>query len=202
MHTVNFLRHLVESHEALAYTLIFFGLIFEGEFILICTGILIHLEAVNVPAVLLAVLAGCAVKTFYCYYLGMVIARRWSKTRFFRFIDRRVHYLMPNFRKNPFWSIFLSKFIMWLNFSVIVYAGYRRTKWSTYLKAEALSTAIWAPALLAIGYFFSFAAIHMSREAGRFLLIVLGFTVAFLVLDRLVGMVYEIFEESGEVPGE
>ena len=195
MQTVNFLKHLVENHEILAYFLIFIGLVFEGEFTLISAGILVNLGALDLPMTIVVVLAGSLVKTFYCYHLGKLLAKKWSHTKFLKYIERKVTYLLPRFEQKPFWSIFFSKFIIWLNFSVIVFSGYKNVNWKTYLKAEILSTIIWAPALLALGYFFSYTAFHISREIWRFTLIVLILFVVFVLFDRLVAWIYEIFEE-------
>jgi len=195
MHTVKFLTNLVVHHQTLVYGLIFLGLIFEGEFVLISAGILIHLGALNLPLTIILVLAGSFVKTFYCYYLGMLIYKKWNHIKFLKYIEKRVYYFLPNFKQKPFWSIFVSKFIMWLNFSVIVFSGYSKIKFKTYLKAEVLSTIIWAPLLLTLGYYFSFAAVHISREIWKFSLIILLFVIGFILLDRLIGWFYEIFEE-------
>jgi membrane protein DedA with SNARE-associated domain len=43
MHTVNFLIRLVEHHQILVYGVIYLGLIFEGEFVVISAGIVSHL---------------------------------------------------------------------------------------------------------------------------------------------------------------
>lgn len=202
MHTVKFLTALVEHHQALVYFLIFFGIVFEGEITLISAGILIHLGALNLPLTVALVLLGSLVKTFYCYYLGKAIYSRWHTKKIFKYIEKRVHYYFPHFRAKPFWSIFISKFIMWLNFSVIVFSGYSKVNFRTYLKAEFLSTIIWAPLLLSLGYFFSYTAIGISREIGQFLLIIALFTLGFLLLDRLIALLYEIFEEHEYDPNE
>ncbi len=195
MNTVNFLIRLVENYQVLAYALIFFGLIFEGEFILISAGILIYLGALNLPLTIFFVLAGSFVKTFYCYYLGKFIYEKWNHIKFFKYIEKRVYYFLPNFQQKPFWSIFVSKFIMWLNFSVIIFSGYSRINFKTYLKAEVLSTIIWAPLLLILGYFFSYTALRISQEIREFSLVILILFIIFILFDKLVSWLYELFEE-------
>jgi membrane-associated protein len=195
MQTVNFLARLVEHHQVLVYFLIFLGLIFEGEFVLISSGILIHLGAINPMITITVVFIGSLVKTFYCYYLGSFIHKKWNHTKFLQHIEKKVNYFLPNFKEKPFLSIFVSKFIMWLNFSVIVFSGYSKINFKTYLKAEILSTIIWAPTLLLLGYFFSYTALHVSREIWKFSMIVLILFILFVLFDRLVGWLYELFEE-------
>ena len=199
MYTVRFLIKLVEYHQFLVYALVFLGLIFEGEFTLISAGILIHLGALNFPFTVFLVLAGSMIKTFYCYYFGKAVYEKWSHKKFLKYIEKRVTYFLPRFQQRPFWSIFISKFIMWLNFSVLVFSGYSKINFKTYLKAEILSTIIWAPLLLTLGYFFSFAALPISHEIWKFFLIILLFVIGFILLDKIISWLYEIFEEFYDV---
>jgi len=119
---------------------------------------------------------------------------KWNHTKFFKYIEKRVSNIMPHFKQKPFWSIFISKFIM-INHFVIVFAGYQKINFKKYLKAELLSTVIWAPGLILLGYFFSYTAISVSHEIWRFLMIVLVLIIAFVLFDKLVSRIYEIFEE-------
>lgn len=195
MHTVNFLTNLVEHHQVWAYFAIFIGLIFEGEIILISTGVLAHLGAIDFSFALLFVFCGGMVKTFLGYYVGTIIHDKFKHMKFFRYIEHRVHDIMPRFRQKPFWSIFVSKFIMGANYIVIIFSGFKRVPFKTYLKAEIIATIIWAPLLMSVGYAFSHTALSISKEIWRFLLIVLLLTVAFIIIDKMVGWFYEIFEE-------
>ena len=199
MYTVRFLIKLIEHHQILVYALVFLGLIFEGEFTLISAGILVHLGALNLPITIFLVLAGSLIKTFYCYHFGKMIYQKLSQKKLLKYIEKRVNYFFPNFQRRPFWSIFISKFIMWLNFSVLVFSGYSRINFKTYLKAEIFSTLIWAPLLLTLGYFFSMTAFHISREIWKFSLIILIFVVGFVVLDKIIAWLFEIFEEFYDI---
>lgn len=195
MHTVQLLKNLVEHHQALAYLVIFVGLIFEGELILISTGILAHLGALNYWFALVFILTGGMCKTLLGYYVGKAMHKKWNHTKFLKYMEKRVFGLMPRFSQKPFWSIFISKFIMGANHIVIVFSGYQRVAFKTYLKAEALSTIIWAPVLISLGYFFSYTALHVSREIWRFSLVVLLLVLGFILFDKLLGWLYEVFEE-------
>jgi membrane protein DedA with SNARE-associated domain len=124
MHTVKLLTILVEQHQTLAYILIFFGLIFEGEIFLISTGILSNLGALDIHFVVLFVFAGAFMKTFLGYYIGTLIHNKWKDKKFLKYIEKRVSNIMPNFKEKPFWSIFISKFIMGFNYMIILFAGW------------------------------------------------------------------------------
>jgi membrane-associated protein len=195
MHTVNLLTALVEHNQVLAYFLIFFGLIFEGEIFLISTGILSHLGALDIHFVIIFVFCGAFIKTLLGYHIGTLIHKKWHDVKFLKHIEKRVENIMPNFKEKPFWSIFISKFIMGFNHIIIIFAGYSKINYRKYLKAEISSTIIWAPLLLFLGYFFSYTAFHISKEIWRFSLIILIFVIAFILFDKLVGWIYEIFEE-------
>ena len=199
MHTVKLLTSLVQHHETLAYLIIFIGLIFEGEFILITTGILAHLGALNFCFALAFIYIGGICKTFLGYYIGELVREKWGETKFLKYVRKRVLNIMPNFEKKPFWSIFISKFIMGVNHVVIIFSGYSKIDYKKYLRAEVLSTLIWAPLLLALGYLFGFTALNVSREIWRFSLVVLLLFIAFVVVDKFIGWLYEIFEEFYDV---
>ncbi len=194
MHTVQVLNHLVENHQVYAYLIIFLGLIFEGEVIVITAGVLASLGALNFWTALFFILAGGMVKTFGGYYLGGYLYTRYSEHNFFKYLERRVLYFMPRFQQRAFWSIFISKFVMGTNYLVIIFSGYNKIPFKTFLKAEILSTILWAPSLLYIGYFFSETALSYTKEIGRFSFIVLVLVIIFLLFDKLVATFYRLFE--------
>jgi membrane protein DedA with SNARE-associated domain len=194
MYTVKFLTALVEHHQVLAYAVIFLGLIFEGEVIVITTGILCSLGALDFTLSLVFIFTGSFVKTFILYYIGELVNKKFSQNTFFQYIERRVLYFMPRFRQKPFWSIFLSKFIMGTNYLVILFSGYNRISFKTFLKAEIISTIIWAPVLLSLGFFFSQTAISVSKEIGKFSLVILALVIVFLLFDKIVASIYTFYE--------
>jgi membrane-associated protein len=195
MHTVKLLTLLVDHNEILAYLIIFVGLIFEGEVVLIVTGILSHLGALNIYFAFCFILVGGFAKTLLGYHIGKIIHDRWHETKFLKYVEKRVLNIMPHFNEKPFWSIFISKFIFGVNHMVIIFSGYERINYKKYLKAEISATLIWAPLLLGLGYFFSFTALNISREIWKFTFVILILMILFFLFDKLVGWIYEIFEE-------
>jgi membrane protein DedA with SNARE-associated domain len=185
----------VENNQALVYFFIFFGLVIEGEVTVISTGILVHLGALPLLSALVVVLSGGLTKTFFGYYLGTVIRTKWSHVKFFKFFEKRVRLIAPKFKEKPFWSIFTSKFIMSANTIIILFSGFERIPFKRYLKAEFLATLIWGPGLIALGYFFSYTALNVSREISKFSLTVLGLFLLYVIFDRLLGQAYQMFEE-------
>lgn len=198
MHTINFLVALVAHHQVLAYLVIYLGLVFEGEFFLISTGVLVHLGALNFWFSLLCVLLGAFSKTFIGYAFGKFLYKKFNGHGLFKYLRRRVYTLLPQFKKRPFWSIFISKFIFGANNIAIVFSGYERINYRKFLEAETLSILIWAPALLLLGDIFSFTALHISHEIWKFLMVVLILFAIFILFDKLVSWLYELFESFYE----
>ena len=198
MHVANILNNIVENHQIFAYVVIFLGLIFEGEIILISAGILAHLGALDFGITLFFVLFGGLVKTLLFYRLGEFIHKKWNHTKLMKYIEERVFNFMPHFDRKPFWSIFISKFIMGVNYLVIIFSGYKKINYKTYLKAEFFSTIIWAPLLLTIGYFFSYTALNISKEISRFSLVILILVIAFITFDKFLAFVYKMFEKFND----
>ncbi len=195
MHTINLLIGLVEHHQILVYVVIFLGLIFEGELIVISVGILAHLGALNPYFSLMFILLGAFSKTFLGYALGEFLYKKFNHHRFFKYIQKRVYNVLPRFKWRPFWSIFASNFIMGMNYLVIIFCGYEKVDYKKFLKAEIFAKAIWAPVLLLIGYFFGYTAFNISREIWKFSLVILILFIIFVMFDKLVTWIYEVFEE-------
>ena len=193
MHTVNLLTRLIEDHQILAYGIIYLGLLFEGEFFLISAGILAHLGALNVWLGLLIALLGGLSKTFMGYALGEFLYKIFNHHKFFKYIQKRVYIILPRFKTKPFWSIFISKFIAGANNVVIIFSGYEKIDYKKFLKAEISATIIWTPLVLFLGYIFSYAALQISREIWKFLMVVLTLYIIFILFDKLVGWLYELF---------
>ena len=194
MHSVEILNSLVQHHQAWAYLVIFLGLVFEGEVVVITAGVLSYLGALNFGESLFFILAGGITKTFACYYLGTLLHKKWSGSRYMNYVEKRALYFMPRFKEKPFWSIFISKFINGVNYIVTIFSGYTKVDFKTYLKAETLSTIIWAPLLLSLGYFFSQTALRVSRDIGRFSFIILLFLAGFFLFDKIAAGFYEFWE--------
>ncbi len=195
MYTVHLLTRIVEHHQVLVYGVIYLGLLFEGEFTLISTGILAHLGALNLWVSLIFVLLGGLSKTLIGYALGEFLHKKFNRHKFFQYIQKRVYRLLPKFKTRPFWSIFISKFIMGANHLVIIFSGYEKIDYKKFLKTEIFSTIIWAPFLLSLGYFFSYAALRLSHNVWKFLVVVLILFTIFVLFDKLVSSIYELFEE-------
>ncbi|MBY0376590.1 hypothetical protein K2P96_01285 [Patescibacteria group bacterium] len=193
MHVVHILNQLVEHHQGWAYLVIYLGLIFEGEVVVICASILATLGALNFYMVLSFVIGGMVTKVFSFYYLGIYLKAKFHRKKIVQYIEKKVSYIMPNFEKKPFWSIFLSTFIMGAGYVVMLFSGYKKVDFKTYLKAEFLSIIIWAPLMLFLGYFFGYTALSITKEFSKFSLIVILLVLGFVFFDKFISWLYRTF---------
>jgi membrane-associated protein len=141
------------------------------------------------------VLLGGLSKTLIGYSLGKFLYKRFNYNKYFKYVQKRVYRILPGFKTKPFWSIFISKFIMGANHLVIIFCGFERIDYKKFLKAEISSTIIWAPLMLSLGYFFSYTALRVSHNIWKFLIVVLILFTIFVIFDKLVSWLYELFEE-------
>ncbi len=193
MHTVETLRYIIEQNQVLAYLAMTLITVVEGEVVTISAGILILLGALNFWIALIAIVIGGIGKSILGYFVGTMLNKKFDHNRFFQYIERKVLSVMPHFEEKPFWSIFVSKFLM-VNHFVIIFCGYKKINFKEYMKAELASTLPWALSLLALGYFFSYAAFRISHRLTDFLLIIVLCIVGFFLVEKIVSLLYNAFE--------
>jgi len=61
---------------------------------------------------------------------------------------------------------------------------------------------VWAPLMLLLGYFFSYTALNISRDIWKFLIVVISLYIIFILFDKLVSWIYELFEEPDDENNE
>lgn len=196
MHTIDFLTTFVKNHEFLAYAVVFIGVLFEGELTLILSGVLAHVGVISAALTLFFAFLGAMGKTFAGYYFGIFIKKYIPPNRLFSYVEHRVLYFLPRFKEKPFWSILISKFIYGVNHLVIIFAGYLRANFKTFIEAELLSTVPWVSVMFSLGYFFSSIAFSVGRDFRKSAFIIILFIVGFAVLQHIINVAIEISEES------
>lgn len=193
------LLHLIQacilSHQTLAYVVIFFGVLIEGEIFLILAGVSTHIGLFSLMEIIPLILFAAVLKTIFGYQLGVYIRNRFHKNIFVSFIDKKINAFLPRFEEKPFWSIFLSKFIYGINHFTIIFAGYKKIPRPTYFKAEGISSVIWLTLLFSLGYFFSVAAFSVSRDFRNAILIISFCVILFMVLQKLINFFITLGED-------
>jgi membrane-associated protein len=200
MITLSYIRHFVELHSHIAYIFIILGVIIEGEVAVIFAGIFANLGSLNFFVALIATIVGGVIKSIIGYSVGAYLQRKHSNLWIIKQAEHRIHYFLPRFTERPFWSVFVSRFlILGLYWFTLIYSGYKKIERDVFIKAEAASLAIWSVGVLSLGFFFSFAALSVSRDVRNFLLIILACFVAFFIIERIVAFIIELVsnDENG-----
>jgi membrane protein DedA with SNARE-associated domain len=197
--SINVIRHFVETYAVWAYVFIAIGVIVEGEVAVILAGIFSHLGSLNPIIAFFSAIVGGASKSIFGYSIGLYLQRNHSHRPFLGLVERRISYFFPHFQEKPFWSIFISRFfILGVGLFTIIFSGYKKIALKIFIKAEALSLILWSIVMLALGYFFSYTALSISRDVRKFLGIILLFFLAFFLLEKIIGFFIGIFEELSE----
>lgn len=194
--SIDIIRHFVEAHAMWAYVFIIIGVIAEGEISVILAGIFSHLGSLNIFVSLLCAIIGGASKSVIGYSIGSYLQRHHSRQPFLRFVERRVSYFLPRFSKKPFWSIFISRFFIFgIGWLTTIFSGYKKIQLKIFIRAEATSLSLWSVVMLALGSFFSYTALSMSRDVRKFFVIIFLFFILFFLLEKIIEFILEVFEE-------
>lgn len=195
MLSINFIRHFASDNATIAYLLIAIGMVIEGEIVVVLAGIFAHLGSLKIGYIFLAIVIGGALKSAIGYGLGYYLHQRHSDKRFLCQAENRVNYFLPQFLRKPFLSLFLARFlILGMHSFALMYAGYKKVKLLTFIKAEAISIVVWSAVMISLGYFFSYTALSISRDVRKFLGIILIFFILFFIIEKVVAFIIELFE--------
>ena len=193
MITLGHLRHFVELHADIAYILIVFGVIIEGEIVVVIAGIFANLGSLNLFVSFIATLIGGGAKSVIGYSLGYYLYKHHSGRPIINQAERRINYFLPRFAEKPFWSILVSRFlILGLHWFSLLFSGYKKINVRIFAKAELASLVLWSISVLALGYFFSFTALSISRDIRKFIIIIFLFFIAFFILEKIIAFIVEL----------
>jgi membrane protein DedA with SNARE-associated domain len=192
--SINFIHHFVEAHAIIVYAVIVLGVLIEGEIVVIFSGIFCYLGSLNPLFVFLSTVAGGLSKSIIGYTIGYLLQRYHSHKPFLCRMERRISYFLPRFKERPFWSIFLSRFlILGIGWFTVIFSGYKKIPLGIYAKAESLSLIIWSMGIIFLGYTFGFAALSISDDIRKFIGIILIFFIGFFILEKIVAFFVELF---------
>jgi len=192
--SIGAIRHFTEIHAITIYLIIYLGIIAEGDLVVILAGILSYLGSLNLLVAFLAIILGGASKSFLGYTIGSYLNKRHSQNNFIQKIERRLSYFFPYFEKRPFWSIFISRFFLFgIGWFTLIFAGLKKIPLRTYIKAEVLSIIVWSTSILAVGYFFGYTALSISRDVRNFMGLIFAFLILFFLLEKMLAFIVELF---------
>jgi len=187
-------QHILGLHGVVALAIVFavpllessafVGFVFPGEIAVILGGVLAFQHRVSLPAVLTAAISGAILGDTTGYLFGRRYGRRLLSGRLGRLIIRREHvdraerYLAERGGS----AVFLGRFTAALRVLIPGLAGMARMPYRTFAVANIAGGAIWATAMVLVGYLAGASwqrAAHWASRIGLALLalIVLSFAV-------------------------
>ena len=198
MYTVKVIELFVRDNEVLSYIFLLLGALIEGEFILITSGILAHLGALPLLNVFVVATTGAMIKPFVGYWFGGIILKYFPNSRFLHFLEKRIVAILPRIKTQPFWSVFISKFVYGVNHLTLIFAGFLKLPFKKFIIAEFTSTIIWLTGLISLGYFFSHTAFALSRDIKKVSVILLLCIIGFLLVQKIIVFFINLYESYAE----
>src|SRR5215210_1124903 len=173
--------------EHYGYLVILFGVMLEstgvplpGETILIASGVLVQRGHLNLGAVV-----GDQIGYWVGRGGGRPFVLRWG--RYIFITPERLGRAEAFFERHGGKAVFLARFFSGLRVFGALVAGISRMRWGTFLIYNALGGAVWATAVVLLGYFLGSSIGLVERWVGRATLVLvamLALVVAFYLAYR------------------
>src|SRR5829696_1288731 len=171
------------------YLVILFGVMAEstgvplpGETILLASGFLVRQGPLEVGDAIVFGILGGGIGDQIGYWVGREGGRRfvvrWGRYLFIS--PERLAHAEAFFTRHGGKAVFLARFFSGLRVFGALVAGISRMRWGTFLIYNSLGGAVWATAVVLVGYFLGSSLALVERWLGRATL-VLGLVVAVAV---------------------
>src|SRR5919206_1463668 len=165
------------------YLLVFFGVMLEstgaplpGETILLAAGVMVQQGHLDLGDAIIFGILGAVVGDQIGYWVGREGGRRfvlrWG--RYVLITQERLERAEGFFARHGGKAVFLARFVAGLRVFGALVAGISRMRWRTFLFYNALGGALWATAVVTVGYLLGGSLNLIERWAGRASLLLLG----------------------------
>ncbi len=191
------LVHYLLALKSFGYGIAFFGMIVEGELLLLILGFLTSQGYFNFFYMFSALLSGAIFGDFLWYWLGVRLFRN-SKINFPKWIHRLSHPLDRHLRDRPEQTIFVSKFVYGTNHATLIRAGALSVNIKKFLRSNIYANLVWILCVGGLGYVFgaSFPLIRKYIRAAEIVLLLTA--VFFLSASHFLALGYEKEKDGGE----
>jgi membrane protein DedA with SNARE-associated domain/membrane-associated phospholipid phosphatase len=196
--------------EHYGYLVVFFGVMLEstgvplpGETILLASGVLAQRGHLDVEDAVVFGLLGAVVGDQIGYWVGREGGRpfvlRWG--RYVRITPERLSRAEAFFARHGGKAVFLARFFAGLRVFGALVAGISRMRWSTFVLFNALGGAVWATAVVLVGYFLGSSLGLVQQWLGRatlLLALVVAVAIGFYLAYRWVAAHRDLLVGYGE----
>jgi membrane protein DedA with SNARE-associated domain/membrane-associated phospholipid phosphatase len=177
--------------EHYGYLVILFGVMLEstgvplpGETILIASGILVQRGHLDLGDVIVFGILGAVVGDQIGYWVGREGGRpfvlRWGRYVFIT--QERLGRAEGFFKRHGGKAVFLARFFSGLRVFGALVAGISRMRWATFILYNVLGGAVWATAVVLLGYFLGSSIGLVERWLGRVSILLIGLLIFLIVL--------------------
>jgi membrane protein DedA with SNARE-associated domain/membrane-associated phospholipid phosphatase len=177
--------------EHYGYLVILFGVMIEstgvplpGETILLASGILVQRGTLDLGDVIFFGILGAVVGDQIGYWIGREGGRpfilRWGRYLFIT--PERLARAEAFFARHGGKAVFMARFFSGLRVFGALVAGISRMRWGTFILYNALGGAVWATAVVLLGYFLGSSIGLVERWLGRVSILLIGLLVFAIVL--------------------
>jgi membrane protein DedA with SNARE-associated domain len=193
------ITNFIEIHRFWGYVLLFFGIMIEGDMVLLLFSFLASQDYFRIDAVCLITFVSMTIGNNIWYEIG----KKYGHTIFdvygkMLISPKRLEKVKNILGKSNFQYIFLTKFIYGLNHIVIMMAGHQRKDVKKLMKVDMIGTVPWLLIVSTIGYVFGYAfktSRRLVREIGIAALVLL---VVFILFEKTVNKVFNFFSEAND----
>jgi membrane protein DedA with SNARE-associated domain/putative flippase GtrA len=177
--------------EQYGYLLILFGVMLEstgvplpGETILLAAGVLAQRGHLDLGDAIVFGILGAVIGDQIGYWVGREGGRpfvlRWG--RYIFITPERLGRTEAFFGRHGGKAVFLARFFSGLRIFGALVAGISRMRWATFILYNALGGAVWATAVVLLGYFLGSSIGLVERWLGRVSILLIGLLVFGIVL--------------------
>jgi len=182
--------------EHYGYLVVFFGVMlgtsgipFPSAAILLAAGVLVQQGHLNLGEAIVFGILGAIIGNQIGYWVGHKAGRpfvlKWG--RYVKLTPERLERVEGLFARHGGKAVFAARFFSISRLLEALVAGTSRMRWSTFLFYSALGGAVWATAVVLVGYFFGqswHSAQHWSGRAPLLLVLLLGVALGFYLVHR------------------
>ncbi|MBX4198415.1 DedA family protein [Candidatus Parcubacteria bacterium] len=189
------LLDLVATSKPLVYALIFLGMIFEGEVILLTAIFLVAQGLLALFPVLITVAIGLMIGDTMWYFVGSHLLAR---IRILNFIIRKLTSpVRTQIERRPAFIIFTSKFASGIHHAILMQAGFMKMDFKKYMKIVSIGNISWIIVMGSLGYFFS-ASFQVLKHIVRYgeIALLIG-VLAFFLIRHIVTRFLELQKDNG-----
>ena len=185
------LHQIIQFFIKYKYQAIFPVAVAEGPIITIISGFLVSRGRLSLLPVLLIVFMGDVISDSAYYFIGRGGRHIIKYLRFLHISEERMQRLEKRFELSPWKTMILGKVSYGLGTVFMIASGASHMPWRNFLKYIFSLDFVRSSVLLAVGYYFGRAALHLGPTALRY------YAIIILILIPAIYLIFrKKFEES------